>query len=538
MNVFLRAESGVHVSKGYLSFVLHAHLPYVRHPEYNTFLEERWFFEAMTETYIPIVKYVNQLVRDRVQFKLTISISPSLLAMMEDPMLQERYNAHLIKLIELSEREMKRTKNEPQFHHLAGMYRQLFIEAQDIFLNRYKGKLATAFKELHACGSVELITTTATHALLPLMAQQKKSVSSQIITGLDYFENVFGFRPPGVWLPECGYFRGLDELLVKEEIGYFMLESHGIENASTTPFYGVHAPLYTPSGVAAFGRDRVSTKQVWSARTGYPGDPNYREFYRDIGYDLEYDYIQPYISGEDRVDTGMKYYRISGPTSSKEPYYPDAARETAAMHAGDFLYSRIAHIEHLHSVMETAPIVVAPFDAELFGHWWFEGPQWLDFVLRKAAFDQDVVELTTPSDYLKLHPVHQSGYPASSTWGHKGYFQGWLNTETDWIFHQIYECSHRMETLVSKNSKARVSALTKRALNQCMRELLLVQSSDWPFIINNGTSSEYAARRVNDHIARFHFLADSIEKKTIDEERLSALEYVDNIFPDIDYKKF
>jgi 1,4-alpha-glucan branching enzyme len=524
--------------KGYLSFILHAHLPYVRHPEYDSFLEERWFFEAMTETYIPVIKYFSRLIKENVKFRFTISISPSLLAMMEDSLLQERYNTHLIKLIELSEREMERTGHDPHFHYLAEMYRGLFLEAHDIFFNRYKGRLVSAFKELYECGAVELITTTATHGLLPLLSPHSKAVSLQIVTGLNYFESVFGFRPPGMWLPECGYYRGLDKLLSKENVRYFILESHGVDYASVTPFYSVHAPLYTPSGVAAFGRDRGSTKQVWSARVGYPGDPDYREFYRDIGYDLDHQYIHPYIAGDVRVDTGLKYYRITGPTSWKEPYYPDKAKERAAQHAGDFLHNRIAHIEYLDSVMETAPIVVAPFDAELFGHWWFEGPQWLDFVIRKAAFDQNILELTTPSEYLNRHPVHQTSIPAASTWGHKGYFQNWLNDKTAWIFHQIHDCSLRMENLAAHFNKPRVPAPFRRALNQCLRELLLAQSSDWPFMINNGTSAEYAVRRVKDHVARFHYLADSIEKKSISEEHLSAIEYIDNIFPDIDYRSF
>ena len=524
--------------KGYLTFVLHAHLPYVRHPEYDSFLEERWFFEAMTETYIPIIKFCNRLIQEKVKFKFTLSISPSLLAMMEDPLLQKRYKNHLIKMIELTEREIERNGDDPHFHYLAGMYRKMFLETHDIFINRYKGRLSTAFKELHDRGAIELITTTATHAILPLLSQHEKSVYSQIRIGLDYFESVFGFRSQGMWLPECAYYKGLDKALSQEGVRYFMLESHGVDNASVTPFYGIHAPIYTPSGVAAFGRDRSSTKQVWSARSGYPGDPAYREFYRDIGYDLDYQYIQPYIAGDVRVDTGLKYFRITGPTSWKEPYYPDAAKERAAEHASDFLYSRVAHIEHLASVMETPPIVVAPFDAELFGHWWFEGPQWLDFVIRKAAFDQDTLELTTPSDYLDRHPVHQTGFPSASTWGHKGYFETWLNKKTDWIFHQLYDCSHRMENLAARNGRAKTSALTRRALNQCMRELLLAQSSDWPFIINNGTSEEYAVRRVKDHISRFHYLADSIEKNSISEEHLASLEQIDNIFPNIDYKTF
>jgi 1,4-alpha-glucan branching enzyme len=523
--------------KGYLAFVLHAHLPYVRHPEYDSFLEERWFFEALTESYIPTIKLLDRLIEERIFCRLTISLSPSLLAMMEDPLLRERYEAHLARMIDLSERELERTRKEPHFHYLAGIYRQLFLDAQAVF-RRDRGRLSTSFRKLHECGMVDLITTSATHGLLPLLASQPKAVTSQISTGLEYFESVFNFRPNGIWLPECGYYPGLDEVLGQEGLRFFLLESHGIEHASTTPFYGVYAPLYTPHGVAAFGRDRGSTKQVWSAREGFPGDPAYREFYRDIGHDLDFNYIRPYIAGDVRVDTGIKYYRITGPTQWKEPYYPEAARERAAQHAGDFLQKRIGHIEYLSSAMETAPVVVAPFDAELFGHWWFEGPQWLDFVARKAAFDQNVLELTTLSGYLDKHPVHQAGVPCTSTWGHEGYFEAWLNRKTDWIYPQLYECARRMENLARHYRGGWVPDVTRRTLNQCLRELLLAQSSDWPFIINNGTSEEYAARRVKDHVARFRYLADSVEGGRINEEYLSAIEEMDNIFPEADYSRF
>ncbi|MEJ2183100.1 MAG: DUF1957 domain-containing protein [Nitrospirota bacterium] len=524
--------------KGYLALVLHAHLPFVRHPEHQSFLEERWLFEAITETYIPLIKFFDRLVDENVPFRLTLSVSPSLLGMLEDELLQERYERHLERLIELTARELERTRHEPHFHYLAGMYRVLFEEARDIFAVRYGRRLSRAFRRFHEHGSLELITTTATHALLPLIASQPKQVEAQVVTGKEYFESVFGFAPPGIWLPECGFFRGLDALLAREGFRYFFVESHGLEQASTTPLYGVHAPLYTPAGVAAFGRDRGSTKQVWSAREGFPGDPVYREFYRDIGHDLDFHYIRPYIAGDIRVDTGIKYHRVTGPTSWKEPYHPEAARERAAQHAGVFLHQRMSHVQYLDSVMETAPIVTAPFDAELFGHWWFEGPQWLNFLIRKAAYDQNVLELTTPSAYLERHPVHQVGAPCTSTWGHKGYFEAWLNGKTDWIYPYLYECGHRLETLVQKHGREGVSPLLDRALRQCMRELLLAQSSDWPFIINNGTSTEYATRRVKDHVARFNFLATGIEKSAVNEEYLMALEEMDNLFPEVDYRFF
>ncbi len=524
------------MSKGYLAFVLHAHLPFVRHPEYDNFLEERWLFEAITETYIPMLKFFQRAVDEGVPFQLTVSISPSLLAMLEDSLLQERYDRHLGRLIELTEREQERNQYEPHFRWLAEVYRSLFQEARDIF-RRCDGRLSVPFKRLYESGAVELITTAATHGFLPLLSAQPKTVKAQIATGLNYFEDIFGFRPQGMWLPECAYYPGLDAILRNENIRFFFVENIGIDHASIRPFYGVYTPLYTPSGVAAFGRDQGSTKQVWSAREGFPGDPDYREFYRDIGHDLDFHYIQPYV-GDVRADTGIKYYRITGPTAFKEAYHPDAAKHKAAFHAGEFLHQRMAHVEYLDSMMETQPVIIAPFDAELFGHWWFEGPQWLDFVIRKAAYDQQTIELTTLTRYLERHPVHQQGFPSTSTWGHKGYFETWLNTRVDWIYADLADCGQRMETLTNMYSKGQISQLTRRALNQCLRELLLAQSSDWPFIISNGTSEQYASRRVKDHVSRFHYLANALEQKSIDEEHLAALEAIDNIFPHADYQVF
>ncbi|MCP4715134.1 MAG: DUF1957 domain-containing protein, partial [Deltaproteobacteria bacterium] len=181
------------MTRGYLAFILHAHLPYVRHPEYDSFLEERWLFEAITETYIPLIKFFDRLLQENVFFRISISLSPSLLAMLEDELLQSRYEAHLNKMIKLCEREMERTRPEPHLNFLANMYHRLFNEAHDIFTNRCHRRIALAFKQLHQRGCIELLTTTATHALLPLFASQPKSLSAQITTGLDYFESIFDF---------------------------------------------------------------------------------------------------------------------------------------------------------------------------------------------------------------------------------------------------------------------------------------------------------------------------------------------------------
>lgn len=313
--------------KGYLCLVLHGHLPFVRHPEHEDFLEEDWLYEAITETYIPLILSFERLINDRVDFRLTMTLSPSLISMLIDPLLQERYLKHIERLIDLSRKEMERTRWQGQFKELSEMYFNEFSRARDTFL-RYNRNLVSAFKRFQDSGNLEIITCGATHGYLPLMDVCRESVRAQVKVAASHYESVFGRAPRGIWLPECGYYPGQDEILKEAGIKYFFTDSHGILHGKPRPKYGVFAPVYCKgTGVACFSRDLESSKQVWSSIEGYPGDYNYREFYRDVGFDLEYDYIRPYIHPDGvRINTGIKYYRITGTGNHKEPYNPAWAR--------------------------------------------------------------------------------------------------------------------------------------------------------------------------------------------------------------------
>jgi 1,4-alpha-glucan branching enzyme len=274
---------------------------------------------------------------------------------------------------------------------------------------------------------------------------------------------------------------------------------------------------------------------VWSAIEGYPGDYFYREFYRDIGWDLEFDYIRPYISPDGhRKNTGIKYYRITGETNQKEPYNPTAALEKAASHAGNFMFNREKQVEFLYNFMKKKPIIVSPYDAELFGHWWFEGPQWINFLARKIFHDQKIIKMTTPSEYLAENPVNQVSTPSMSSWGYKGYCEVWLDGSNDWIYPHLHQAADRMIELAQTRHNA--YGLEQRALNQAARELLLAQSSDWAFIMKTGTMVNYAIKRTRDHVARFTKLYEDVKNNHIDEAWLSSIESKDNLFPEIDYR--
>src|SRR5690606_8392517 len=280
-----RAESAVRRGsvRGILILHLHAHLPYVRHPEHASFLEEDWLFEAITETYLPILSRLDVLADEGVPFRLSMTMSPPLVQMLRDELLCTRYDRHLDRICELAEREVARTQNDPVHHKTARFYRDHFFHSRWLWHEKYRRDLVAAFRSLQDRGHLEIVTCGATHGFLPLVQTRPEMVRAQVSVAAAHYRLHFGRDPLGIWLPECGYYPGLDRVLAEENIRYFFVDTHGITDASPRTRYGVHAPIYTPSGVAAFGRDPESSEQVWSAELGYPGDPRYRDFYRDIG---------------------------------------------------------------------------------------------------------------------------------------------------------------------------------------------------------------------------------------------------------------
>ncbi len=491
-------------------------------------------FEAVAETYVPLLQVMEAWLRDGMDTQLTLTLTPTLCTMLRDPLLQNRCTRHLNELVELAEKEVHRTYWEKPLHDLALRYHRRFIEIRDTYFS-YGRDLVGAFRKFQELGKLEIITSAATHALLPLIASHPPSLRAQIFTARDHYRSCFGCDPRGIWLPECAYVDGVENILQEANIRWFIVDTHGILHARPRPRYGVFAPVFTPNGIAAFGRDLDSARQVWSRNEGYPGDFRYRDFYRDIGFDLDFEYVKPYLAAPDkRTFTGIKYYRITGTTPNKEPYDRNTALKAAAEHAGHFLGARIGQIERLAAILDRPPLLISPYDAELFGHWWYEGPEFLDYFVRKAVYDQKTVKLLTPSEYLNLYPTNQIATPGASSWGEEGYWRTWLNETNQWIYPHLQIAQERMTQLARRFQ--RPSALNERALKQAARELLLAQSSDWPFILRTGTSPEYARRRVKDHLLRFISLYEQLTKVRVDEPWLAEIERRDNIFPDVNYR--
>jgi 1,4-alpha-glucan branching enzyme len=535
------------MSTRYLALILHAHLPFVRHPEHEEFLEEDWFFEAITESYIPLLAMMERLVRDEVPFKLTMTVTPTLCAMLQDQLLCERYVRYLDRSAALAEREIARNRDD-RLLSLSEFYREHFRQSRERFFS-WNGDLLSVFRSLRDEGSLEIIASAATHGLLPLLQQSPEAVRAQILAGRDSYRATFHADPAGFWLPECAYHPGVENLLQEADVRWFIVDAHGLMLADPRPRRAIYAPCFTPAGPAAFARDRDSSRQVWSAAEGYPGDPAYREFYRDIGFELPLEHLWPESKSALRKFTGIKYHRITGRHDEKELYDPAAATQRAHEHAAHFLSARQQQLDELRP-LDFEPIVVAPFDAELFGHWWFEGPQFLESLLRQAAhshqdlrltskehYGQADFQLTTPTEFLAQHPTQQTVSPAASSWGENGHLGVWLDKTNSWIYPHLYSAAERMTTLARGHRDA-TSELADRVLKQLTRELLLAQSSDWAFLIRTGTAKHYATKRVTDHLLRFNRLHDDFVTGQIDEGFLANCEWRDNIFPDVDWRPY
>jgi 1,4-alpha-glucan branching enzyme len=515
--------------RGALVLVLHAHLPYVRHPEDEDHLEEGWLGEAVLEAYLPLLELLERLADDRVPVRLTLSLTPTLVAMLEDPLLRARIDRRLARRQALAEREVRRTARDPELHRVALFYREGLERLGALWGKRHRGALVPAFARLRDAGLLELIGSGATHGFLPLLRPSPEAVRAQVAVGAAEHARALGRRPEGFWLPECGYYPGVERVLADEGLRFTFLDAHGLLDAEPRPLLGVHGPAFTESGVAVYARDPRASEQVWSAEVGYPADPIYRDFYRDIGWDLPEDALAPVVApGRPRRATGFKYHRITGRGADKATWAPEAAFARAREHARHFVSTVKERTEALIGRMERDPLVVAPYDAELFGHWWFEGPVFLESVFREAAAQG--LGVATPADDLQAWPEAQVVAPVESSWGEHGHASMWLDPVNDWIPQALHGCAQMLAPFARLQ---RAHGLEGRALVQAFRELLLAQSSDFAFILRSGTVTAYARARVQAHLSAFLQVVRSVQAGSVDEAPLRLLEQRDALFPDL-----
>ena len=528
---------------GKIHLLLHAHLPFVREPDYDRFLEENWFFEAMAETYLPIVQMLFRLEEKGVPGTLNLSVSSALLAMLTDKLLLEKFTRHLHKQKELIAKELVRLAGDPERLPVVEFYSRRQDALIDYWERICNCDIIPSLKRLSDCGKLTLLTCVGTHPFLPAYQSDPEAIRLQLGVTVRAFEEAFGWKPKGLWLPECGYFEGLDFILAEFGFEYFFLETHGVLLAKPAPKYGVFAPIKTPAGLYCMGREQGSSMEVWSRKTGYPGHPEYREFFKDVAYEREPEYLGDYfMAGATPIETGLKYWRITG-SEEKQIYRPWNALRLVEDHARLFIANREATVTELLPKMEGNKVsILCPYDAELFGHWWFEGPSFIEKMFERAACS-GTVEMASLESTMHSSCDTDVHSPVFSSWGEGGFGEVWMNDEVSWAYPLFFRMRKMMDdfkaALVAREKKGKTAQtkLFRRFYAQMARELLLFQASDWAFMIHNKSAADYAKARQNGHYRNVCALYAAgisglvMGHKKPDTSLLQELEAKDNLFP-------
>jgi len=560
---------------GNFTFVLHAHLPYVlSHGRWPHGAD--WLNEAAAETYIPLLDTFNRLIDEGISPKVTLGLTPVLCEQLRDPSFKVEFTGYLEERIKAARADMEefKTTRQPKMRKVASMWEEFYTGALESYTGRYAEDIVGAFSKLQKAGHIEIITCGATHGYFPLLSRDE-SVQAQVKQAVAAYTRIFGRKPKGIWLPECAYRpgyhwsppvqgggvkpydrKGVEDFLSENGIEFFIVDSHLLEGGKPIGVYldrfealgklwGRFSDSYTerpldktrsPYDIYAVGdkpdkkpvailtRDPRTGAQVWSGEGGYPGNPQYLDFHKK------------------RFPGGLRYWRVTdakADMAEKKEYAPDAAEGFIPEQAGHFKGLVKDMLKAHFDERGTPGLLTAPYDAELFGHWWFEGPRWLYHVLKAIGEDPEL-ELVTGSERLKKDKVRTRVALPEGSWGEGGFHYIWLNEWTDWTWKHIYEAETEMVALAREFADNPDDTL-QTILKQAARELLLLQSSDWQFLISTWSARDYAEMRFSGHVADFTRLAAMVRKRGKgDELTKGELEFLglvmerDNLFSDID----
>lgn len=524
------------LDRGAVTFVLHTHLPYCRLAGRWPHGEE-WLHEAMLECYLPLLRSFKRLAAEvDGSLGVTINLTPILVEQLADELINRNFRTYLAERIERAEADVARFEKAGRKATTARFHRDRYRAIQSFYEDGIAGDLISAFRGLEDSGHIEIASCAATHGYLPLL-DDPAAVRFQVQTGVRSHERHFGRKPRSFWLPECAYEPGLERYLAEADVEVFFVETHLITGGrargkalgdvlgpylemrrrvpgavelparSGTTFRAYHVGH---TDVSVLARNERTGLQVWSAAHGYPGDGLYREFHK-----------------KDEV-SGLHYWRVTGPDvdlGDKDEYDPGMAAAMARSHADHFDGVIHSELEAYRAGTGRNGIVAMAYDTELFGHWWLEGVEFLESTIRRLS-GSDEVMLTTASRVVEAEPPADDIDLPEGSWGNGGDHRTWLNPETAWTWPEIHRRQSRAADLLKRDSAA---------TRQLARELLLLQSSDWQFLMTTGQAHDYAVQRFQEHCSRFDSLADAIEANSSELPVLvEELEQLDNPFPQID----
>ena len=542
-------------------FTLHSHLPYVlnhgRWPHGSD-----WITEAAIDTYLPLIETLRAMEAEGTTAPVTIGFTPVLANQLASDAFRaelELYFEQRLAHCDEAPASLAETGDE-YLIPLVDYWRDRLLRLRTLFRS-IDGDIIGVFRDFESRGRLEIIGSAATHAFLPLLARDE-SIQLQLDVGQREHRRLFGRAPRGCRLPECAYRPrgpwqplpnapetgprpGMEEYLADAGFQFFFADAHMARAGSPLGLYGqvvanelehVASPdarwdatrspyrayrvtsAYTTQTVTAFIRDPESSAQVWSRFQGYPGDGRYLEFHKI------------------RWPGGLKLWRVTGngvDLGQKEPYDPPTASAMTAAHGAHFA-SLLATIAATHPAHRRG-VVVAPFDTELFGHWWYEGPEFLGNVYR-ALRDQPDVRAVTASTHLQTFRARTGLRLAAGSWGANGDFSMWLNAETAWTWPRIWNLEEQFWTMAREAIELPAA---HEPLAQAARELLLLQSSDWQFIVSTGAVTDYGIRRFNGHADAcdrlFNAISDGLASGDMTSATSMALELraQDDLFPNV-----
>jgi 1,4-alpha-glucan branching enzyme len=519
-----------------LVLVLHGHIPDVL--GHGTWPHgANWLYEAAAETYLPFLIAMERLLDAGVPVKATVGMTPVLCEQLADERFTVGFDAYLSQRARAAREDGERlgAAGDGAAVLIAGFWTDFYEDLRRDFARRGDG-LVAGFRRLAERGALEMIASAATHGFLPLLPNDH-AIDRQLDAGIAAHRRHFGRGARGIWLPECAYRpsgpwvspadghveerRGLEEFLTARDLKFFFVETHLVTGGRHVPAYGgqvtlpergatpyrIHSVRSSDGGrVAVFARDPLSSQQVWSGKVGYPGDGRYLEFHKK------------------RAPSGHRYWRVTDSRldlGDKLPYERAAVREALGSHADHF----VTLLESAPAMPDgDAPVVVAMFDFELFGHWWFEGIDFLETVFRRLAASDRVVPRTA-SEALAASPRPGDLQMPAGTWGRGGDFQVWWNDQTIGYWREVDTVERALEMFETRRHTIRPELFA--ALE---RQALLLQSSDWPFLIDNEVSRDYADSRIREHVDDFWRLARMADAGLVDDSAFSAIAARDRVF--------
>ncbi|MBN1288708.1 MAG: glycoside hydrolase family 57 protein [Actinobacteria bacterium] len=516
--------------KGYFSFVLHTHMPYVR--KNGKFpVGEDWLYQVLSDTYIPLLGTLAELEHEGIRSCMAVTLTPVLCEQLRDPYVREQTTEYFKTMIKHTEEDIKEFSRDNDRLRL-----ELAKSYLDDFRRRLKayaaidGDILGAFRYFEKSGMIETIGSCATHAFLPAQ-KHRQDITSQVLIGLHSHRENLGTNPKGFWLPECGYRDGIEDILDTEGIDYLIVDP------SALPHVAGNFPCYIGgSNITALKRNKNTHLNVWSPSVGYPGDGNYLD------------------SVKRHHNSGLYYWKVTGRGVSiedKELYVPNNALARAFDHCGHFIKNIQEELDKdlspktvpggdlkpsefremkMAEKHDIHPLVLASYDTELFGHAWREGVYWIEITLRSLAASESI-RLALPHQYLESNPPADSCRPLGTTWGENNDDSTWVNPETSWIWENLEKAQERFST-VSRKHTGPEEENSRQALEQAARELLLLESSDWPFMVAKDRAKKYATERFNNHLERFDIIVGALEKGNLESIRkeLEEIENLDNIF--------